>query len=104
MRIEDVPLYAPCQPHWLCVPFMGIFALLLLIGLVFFYSHYLSRILKNSARTKSAPIAAHSLSRSSGRWSSDQYQINLKRENLIGFDIFALTLNSQRVFLIQSVV
>ena len=45
MRIEDVPLYAPCQPHWLCVPFMGIFALLLLIGLVFFiriiYREYL---------------------------------------------------------------
>ncbi|EEZ00221.1 hypothetical protein JG636_05525 [Vibrio cholerae] len=36
MRIEDVPLYAPCQPHWLCVPFMSIFTLLLLIGLGFF--------------------------------------------------------------------
>lgn len=45
MRIEDVPLYAPCQPHWLCVPFMSIFAVLLLIGLVFFiriiYREYL---------------------------------------------------------------
>ncbi|MGL4380475.1 MAG: hypothetical protein ACRCTB_05305 [Vibrio sp.] len=36
MRIEDVPLYAPCQPHWLCVPFMSVFTLLLLIGLGFF--------------------------------------------------------------------
>ncbi len=42
MRIEDVPLYAPCQPHWLCVPFMGIFALLLLIGLVFLFALFIA--------------------------------------------------------------
>lgn len=42
MRIEDVPLYAPCQPHWLCVPFMSIFALLLLIGLVFLFGLFIA--------------------------------------------------------------
>ncbi len=55
MRIEDVPLYAPCQPHWLCVPFMGIFALLLLIGLVFFiriiYREYLKKKVRLLRRT-----------------------------------------------------
>ncbi len=38
MRIEDVPLYAPCQPHWLCVPFMSVFTLLLLSWAWFFLS------------------------------------------------------------------
>lgn len=42
MRIEDVPLYVPCQPHWLCVPFMSIFALLLLIGLVFLFALFIA--------------------------------------------------------------
>ncbi len=75
MRIEDVPLYAPCQPHWLCVPFMSIFGVIALDWVGFLYSHHLSRILKNSARTKSAPIAAHSLSRSSVGRRSDPTNI-----------------------------
>lgn len=103
MRIEDV--HSTHLPASLAVcSFYEYFCVITLDWVGFLYSHHLSRILKNSARTKSAPIAAHSLSRSSWWRSSNQYQMNLKRVNLIGFDIFALTLNSQHVFLIQSVV
>ncbi len=58
MRIEDVPLYAPCQPHWLCVPFMGIFALLLLIGLVFFIRIIYREYLKIQRAQKCADCGA----------------------------------------------
>lgn len=58
MRIEDVPLYAPCQPHWLCVPFMGIFALLLLIGLVFLFALFIAKYLKIQRAQKRADCGA----------------------------------------------
>ncbi|EKO3723093.1 hypothetical protein P0F27_000196 [Vibrio metschnikovii] len=32
----DIDFYMPCQPEWLCVPFMTVFGLLLLAGLVKF--------------------------------------------------------------------
>lgn len=32
----DITWYLPCQPHWLCAPFMTTFTLLLLIGVILF--------------------------------------------------------------------
>jgi len=32
----DIVFYQPCQPDWLCKPFLSIFSVLLLIGLVLF--------------------------------------------------------------------
>ncbi|MBF9000186.1 hypothetical protein [Vibrio nitrifigilis] len=32
----DFPLYVPCQPDWLCVPFLSVFSVLLLVGLILF--------------------------------------------------------------------
>ncbi|MGC9422489.1 MULTISPECIES: hypothetical protein [unclassified Vibrio] len=41
----DFDFYLPCQPEWLCKPFIAIFSLLLLIGLALFirigYREYL---------------------------------------------------------------
>lgn len=41
----DFDFFLPCQPEWLCKPFMSVFSLLLLIGLVLFvrmgYREYL---------------------------------------------------------------
>ncbi|MDF2152308.1 hypothetical protein [Vibrio sp. CAU 1672] len=42
----DHQFYLPCQPDWLCKPFMTVFTLLLVIGLLAFirivYQEYLS--------------------------------------------------------------
>lgn len=32
----DFAFFVPCQPDWLCVPFMSVFTLLLLVGLYLF--------------------------------------------------------------------
>lgn len=32
----DFVFFQPCQPDWLCKPFLSVFSLLLLIGLVLF--------------------------------------------------------------------
>ncbi|EPJ1367283.1 hypothetical protein ACTEZJ_001157 [Vibrio fluvialis] len=32
----DFEIYTPCQPDWLCVPFLSVFSVILLIGLVLF--------------------------------------------------------------------
>lgn len=100
MRIEDVPLYAPCQPHWLCVPFMSIFTLLLLIGLVFFI-RIVYREYQKIQRQKGAPSTSYSLPGSQRWWSANQYQVNLKRACRIRLGIFVPKLNYLHVSLTQ---
>lgn len=48
MRIEDVPLYAPCQPHWLCVP-LWVFCVITLDWIGFFIRIIYREYLKFSA-------------------------------------------------------
>jgi hypothetical protein len=47
----DIELYMPCQPDWLCQPFLSIFSVLLLIGLLFFV-RIIYREYKNIQRTQ----------------------------------------------------
>ncbi len=36
MSIKDVEFFVPCQPGWLCEPFILFFSVLVLIGFMFF--------------------------------------------------------------------
>ncbi|WP_165311180.1 hypothetical protein [Vibrio ziniensis] len=41
----DIVFFQPCQPDWICKPFLSVFSLLLIVGLVLFirivYREYL---------------------------------------------------------------
>lgn len=47
----DFAFFVPCQPDWLCVPFMSVFTLLLLVGL-FLFGRMLFREYKKMQRAK----------------------------------------------------
>ena len=44
----DFEIYTPCQPDWLCVPFLSVFSVILLIGLVLFIRILYREYQKNS--------------------------------------------------------
>ncbi|MCA2017477.1 hypothetical protein LDJ79_15235 [Vibrio tritonius] len=47
----DFAFFVPCQPDWLCVPFMSVFTLLLLVGL-FLFGRMLFREYQKMQRAK----------------------------------------------------
>lgn len=64
----DFEFFVPCQPNWLCVPFMSVFTLLLLVGLFFFCRMLFREYLKMQRARKTRRLRrVHYRDRKGGR-------------------------------------
>lgn len=100
----DIDFYLPCQPEWLCVPFMTVFGLLLLAGLIKFiriaYREY-----KKIERAKAVKSSAVSIiaSAKAAEMAAQLTSKIVRPAPLIMPDICFLKQDCRCVFLVQSI-